>query len=355
MKLYIDRKSNTAPFQQIADQLKEGIYNGTYKENEALPSVREIHKQTGVSFTTIHRAFEQLKNNQLAYPASGRGYFVTRRDSLFSKTVSVFIPSSQLTAFVDVLSGIYKVAYAEGIQVQVHNYYWESKEFDEKTIDLLQKARDQHHGIIFVEEAFGRVLKKCREVATSNPFVAIEWLLDKAINIINDYEASTFHAMEYLYKKRQARSFLILTGRNVQFNSQEKIKGIKKAATQFKLVKGKTIFYLESQFFALHAYDIIKNFLIERNVDAIFCATDYEAMGAIGAVNEAGMLAGRDIAILGYGNVLDVVTSYFLLTTIDQHMFQMGVKAMEAILKKANCQPCDENIIVATTFREGKS
>jgi len=355
VKLYINRKSNIPPFQQIADQLKEAIYKGTYKENDALPSVREIHKQTGASFTTVQRAFEQLKNNMLAYPASGRGYFVARRDSVFSKKVSVFIPSSQLTAFVDVLSGIYKVAYAEGVEVQVHNYYWESKAFDEKTIDLLQKARDQQHGIIFVEEAFGQVLKKCRDVATSNPFVAIEWVLDKAINIVNDYEISTFNAMEYLYKKRKARSFLILSGRNVQYNSQEKIKGIKKAAVQFNLIKGKTIFYLESQFFALHAYEIIKNFLKERKTDAIFCATDYEAMGAIGAVNEAGMLAGRDIAILGYGNVLDVVTSYFSLTTIDQHMFQMGVKAMESILKKANSQPCDKNIIVATTFREGKS
>lgn len=355
MKLYIDRNSNIPPFQQIAGQLTEAIYIGLFKENEPLPSVREIHRQTGVSFTTIHRALDQLRQKGLVYSESGRGCFVAKRDTRFSNKVSVFIPSSQMTAFVEVLSGIYQVAYSKGVEVQVHNYYWENKEFDENVIRLLEEARDRRHGVIFVEEAFGKVRKKCLEVAATHPFVAVEWVLDKAICVINDYEASTFNAMEYLFNRRKARSFLILTGRTAQFNSKEKVKGVKRAASKNRLVKEKTIFYLESRFFAKDAYEIIRDFFKEKKVDAVVCATDYEAMGAVGALTESGLLVGKDVALVGYGNILDVVTSYFTLTTIDQHMFQMGVKAMEAILNKASGKPCEETIVLPATFREGRS
>jgi DNA-binding LacI/PurR family transcriptional regulator len=65
--------------------------------------------------------------------------------------------------------------------------------------------------------------------------------------------------------------------------------------------------------------------------DGVICANDYEAIGAIGAFLEKGVLAGKDVALIGFGNMIDTVTSYIPLTTMDQRLKLIGVKAIQAI------------------------
>jgi DNA-binding LacI/PurR family transcriptional regulator len=104
------------------------------------------------------------------------------------------------------------------------------------------------------------------------------------------------------------------------------------AAREFNLVEGKTIIYLDTDFDAISAYETIKkSYPSLQKSDAVICANDYEAMGAIGAFLEKKILVGKDVALIGYGNMIDTVTSYIPLTTMDQRLKSIGYKAIEAI------------------------
>ena len=104
------------------------------------------------------------------------------------------------------------------------------------------------------------------------------------------------------------------------------------AARKYKLVEGKGIVYIDTDFDAISAYETIKkHYPALQKSDAVICANDYEAMGAIGAFLEKRVLVGKDVALIGFGNMIDTVTSYIPLTTMDQRLKLIGIKAIQAI------------------------
>jgi DNA-binding LacI/PurR family transcriptional regulator len=104
------------------------------------------------------------------------------------------------------------------------------------------------------------------------------------------------------------------------------------AARKYRLVEGKTLFFIDTDFDAISAYEAIKkHYPSIHKFDAVICANDYEAMGAIGAFMEKRILVGKDVALIGFGNMIEPVTTYVPLTTMDQRLKLIGIKAIQSI------------------------
>src|SRR5690625_7973000 len=63
--------------------------------------------------------------------------------------------------------------------------------------------------------------------------------------------------------------------------------------------------------------------------DAIFCATDTQAIGAQHALTKLGIRVPEDVALMGYDNIK--FAKYLDLTTIDQKMYTVGVEATKRL------------------------
>jgi DNA-binding LacI/PurR family transcriptional regulator len=331
MDIFIDRNSPIAPYRQLKEHIRDLVDNGDYKENQGVPSVREISRTTGVSVATVQKAFSELKQEKFIYSKAGAGYFVARQSSL-SNTVYVFLPSNRLTFYTFILDGMFEANRNKDLSLQIYSLDTDKLAWNEKTIELLKKARRDKCGVIFIEEAFGEMRRECLNTAKKVPFVTIEWVLENSINIVNDYRQSGFSMVEYLVTKRNARSILVLKGREKQYNARERILGMQEAAAKYSLIEGETILYLDTDFDAISAYETIKkSYPSLQKSDAVICANDYEAMGAIGAFLEKKILVGKDVALIGFGNMIDTVTSYIPLTTMDQRLKLFGIKAIQSI------------------------
>ena len=80
-------------------------------------------------------------------------------------------------------------------------------------------------------------------------------------------------------------------------------------------------------------------------------------MGAIGAFLEKRVLVGKEVALMGFGNMIDSVTSYIPLTTMDQQLRLIGIKAITSItemLKKGN-EKNSQTITIPTRLVERKT
>jgi DNA-binding LacI/PurR family transcriptional regulator len=331
MDIFINRNSLTPPFRQIKEHIKDLVDNNEYKENQGIPSVREISRITGVSVATVQKAFGELKQEKLIYSKAGAGYFVARQSSI-SNNVFVFLPSNRLTFYTYILDGMFEANGSKDLSLQIYSLDTDKLAWNDRTIELLQKARRDKCGVIFIEEAFGEMRRECLNTAKKVPFVTIEWILEHSINIVNDYRRSGYAMVEYLVTKRNASSILVLKGREKQYNARERIMGMREAAHAYHLVDGKTIVFVDTDFDAISAYETIKrSYPSLQKSDAVICANDYEAMGAIGAFLEKRILVGKDVALIGFGNMIDTVTSYLPLTTMDQRLKLIGIKAIEAI------------------------
>ena len=62
---------------QVADDLRAGIANRTFKPGERLPSGRDLARRYGVAPMTISHALDVLRREQLVEAYQGRGVFVT--------------------------------------------------------------------------------------------------------------------------------------------------------------------------------------------------------------------------------------------------------------------------------------
>lgn len=67
---------NTPIYLQIADALVEKILCGEWREEERIPSVRELGVQLGVNPNTIVRVYDHLERQGTIFNRRGIGFFV---------------------------------------------------------------------------------------------------------------------------------------------------------------------------------------------------------------------------------------------------------------------------------------
>jgi GntR family transcriptional regulator len=72
----MDFDNSKAIYLQIADYISHKILTGDWKEDEKIPSVRELAITLEVNPNTAMRAYEYLQTQQLIYTKRGMGYFV---------------------------------------------------------------------------------------------------------------------------------------------------------------------------------------------------------------------------------------------------------------------------------------
>lgn len=76
MNIILNTTSKEPLFQQIKEQIKQHIFNGTLQEGDALPSMRQLAKDLKVSVITTKRAYEDLEQEGYVVSAVGKGTFV---------------------------------------------------------------------------------------------------------------------------------------------------------------------------------------------------------------------------------------------------------------------------------------
>ena len=77
----INNKSGQPIYEQIYTQIKSGIINGTLKEDEALPSIRNLAKDLHISVITTKRAYDELEHEGFVYTVVGKGCFVAAKNT----------------------------------------------------------------------------------------------------------------------------------------------------------------------------------------------------------------------------------------------------------------------------------
>lgn len=77
----IDLTSRIPIYQQIYKKIIELILKGTLSENDMIPSVRSLAKDTGVNPNTVAKAYQELERNGIIYSLQGRGSFIAKPDN----------------------------------------------------------------------------------------------------------------------------------------------------------------------------------------------------------------------------------------------------------------------------------
>ena len=81
MNIFIDNKSGLPIYDQIYSQIKSQIISGTLREDQLLPSIRNLAKDLGISVITTRRAYDELEREGFIYTVAGKGCFVAAKNT----------------------------------------------------------------------------------------------------------------------------------------------------------------------------------------------------------------------------------------------------------------------------------
>ncbi len=80
MNLFIDNKSGAPIYEQIYTQIKAQIISGSLREDDPLPSIRNLAKDLRISVITTKRAYDELEKEGFVYTVAAKGCFVAPKN-----------------------------------------------------------------------------------------------------------------------------------------------------------------------------------------------------------------------------------------------------------------------------------
>ena len=123
LDIIISNSSSIALYEQIENQIKTQILNGSLKPGAPLPSIRTLAKELKVSIITSKRAYEELEKEGFIQTVVGKGTFVSGASSerlkeaamseMENKLEEIIISAKALGLSLDECIEIFKSIYEE--------------------------------------------------------------------------------------------------------------------------------------------------------------------------------------------------------------------------------------------------
>ena len=80
MNIILSNSSGIPIFEQIENAIKEAIFSNELKEEDMLPSVRNLANDLKISFLTVKRAYDELEQAGFIKTVQGKGSFVAPKN-----------------------------------------------------------------------------------------------------------------------------------------------------------------------------------------------------------------------------------------------------------------------------------
>ena len=124
MKIIVSNRSGIAIYEQIKEQIKAAIFSGELKEDDLLPSLRQLAKDLKISVITTTRAYGDLEEEGFVVNVQGKGCFVLPRNKELAR-------ENALHKMEDGLNAAITAAKADGITkdevIERLNLLWEDE------------------------------------------------------------------------------------------------------------------------------------------------------------------------------------------------------------------------------------
>ena len=98
MKIVMSNRSSIPIYEQIKEQIKAAIFSGELKEDDLLPSIRQLARDLKISVITTTRAYSDLELEGFIVNVQGKGCFVLPRNTELARENALHKMESGLSA-----------------------------------------------------------------------------------------------------------------------------------------------------------------------------------------------------------------------------------------------------------------
>ncbi|MFI0924076.1 substrate-binding domain-containing protein [Streptomyces sp. NPDC021012] len=325
-------------FRRLAAELRRRLLDGTWPQGSKLPTEHALAAETGLSVTTVRRAYEVLVGQQLVERRQGAGTFATIRPGTVrpsGRAVGVLVPTATLY-YPRVLQGIEEALAVAGARMVLACSHYD-RTIERDAIDRL--VDDGVDGLLLVPllHELDDPLSRVAELqALPVPVVLMERRIaaagprDTTEHVCTDHESGAYLAVQHLHDLGHHRIGLVL--RTDGPPSVPITAGYERAIADLGLSAAERVGARTDDWDFGRADAAVRSLIADRATAAL-CFGDREASLLLGAARRAGLRVPVDLALVSYDNEFADVADV-PLTAVSPSKYRLGRLAAEILLQR---------------------
>lgn len=343
-----DTAKQNLKFQNLSDNLRRGILAGTWAVGTKLPTEHQLSLDTGLSLTTVRRAFEDLVDKGLVVRRQGAGSFVAapqRSQKRSRYVIGVLLPDTQLY-YPQVLQGIEEHLSSRGASLQLSTYHYDFTRENASIEFLLDAGVD---GLILVPTLTGLDNPQQRVaelMALPVPVVLLERSLDdlgpgdRTEHVCSDHQGGAYDAVMHLHRLGHRRIGLLTRANEAARSSNPTqaavIAGYAAAVDALGLNADRhrrMAFSATKPEWEADQAEHMFQLLAGSGATAALVFGDREAALLEGAASRHGVRVPEDLALVSYDDEMADLAQ-IPLTAVSPAKHRLGVMAADVLLRR---------------------
>jgi LacI family gluconate utilization system Gnt-I transcriptional repressor len=305
------------------------------------PTISDVAQRAGVSAITVSRALrkpEQVsaeRRERIANAIRELNYVPDPQASVLasgrSNVIGVVLPSLTNNVYADVLQGIYDRVEGSGFQVQIGNTRY-SVEEEDRLVRLFAGQRPAAMLITGLDQSSGtrRYLR-----GLDVPLVQIMEHTPEPIDMLIGFS--------HVAAARAAVAHLLDGGyRGIGFLGARMDRRMLRRCEGYRAILGERRLYAPEREVMTKAPSSVSEGrklcarLLEAapDTDAVFCANDDLALGALFECQARGLQVPEQVGIVGFNDLEMMAAAVPSVTSIQTHRYQMGSMAIDMLIRR---------------------
>ncbi|MFH0878633.1 MAG: GntR family transcriptional regulator [Lentisphaerota bacterium] len=342
MKKTLDTTKRIPFYQQCSSFISKSIEEGHYAIGEFLPPERELSEQFGVNRLTLRKGLAELIRQGVLESVPGAGNRVVMKQGKVHNTKLVGCIINRLVG-VRTLSPYYADIFS-GIEAGITDMGYNLVFYSVKNADLwapdgsplitTQAINTRFSGVLIIgglpEELASAYLKKGIRVVCVDHFIG----RNRLSCVAPDNRGGALEMGRYLVRLGHKRMAFLAAKKDPVVDSRFEgfTQALKEAGCSFHPKD-----YINGGYEIRPAYHAMKNFLAEHRRNpptAIVSINDEAAIGAMKALQEAGLQVPRDVSVSGFDDISWSAHSSPPLTTVRIPRDEMGRLAAQMLISQ---------------------
>ena len=313
-------------------------------------SIKDVARDAGVSIATVSRVLNNVdvvnedtkKKVQEAIKKLGYRPNIVARSlkTQKTKTIGILVPDISNQFYPEVVRGAEDVANIYDYNIILCNSDSDLDKEKEYIRVLKEKMVD---GMLYMSSSLDKeILNLIDEVEIKTVLVETKIAGEKYPSVTIDNKKAAYDATKYLLDKGNQKVAFIGLKKDKNNATSQRYSGYEKALKDAgKEVDLGLVYFGDLK--AADGYNGINVILENQEIDAVFCASDEIAMGAINALRDKGLSCPEDVDVMGFNDSYAASIFYPKITTVAQPMYDMGSVGMRMLIKIVNNKPLDED------------
>ena len=287
---------DTPKYKIVENEIQKRIEDQVFLDK--IPGERTLAEEFGFSYMTVRKAINNLVHKNVLFKVPKKGTFVNHSKDVEHLTIGYFIDQKIKSG---ISSPYYSMIY-NAIEKEAAKYDFTVIYFSDSDPERLNKILKKVDGVIAT--CFPHNESIIAQMKKQSPLLVIDNAsIDQTIpSVVIDNFTADYTTVEYLYKLGH-KKVAFMTGLNDSNVGRNRLNGYKQGVIDFDLDQSEDLVFYGNYSFESGIEGA--NYFLQQDElpQAIICANDAMAVGAIQRFKAAHIRIPEDISVIGFDDI----------------------------------------------------